>query len=46
MPSNYQLKPLMDDRFILLTELGRGAFSRVWRSIDVQTTETLALKIF
>jgi len=43
---NYQNKSMMDNRFILLTELGRGAFSKVWRSIDIQTKETIALKIF
>jgi serine/threonine protein kinase len=46
VPNNYLNKSLVDNRFILLTELGRGAFSKVWRSIDIQTTDTIALKIF
>lgn len=44
--SNYQQKPVIDKRFILLNIIGTGAFSKVWKSLDMETTKIVALKNF
>jgi len=43
--SRFQSRPKLNDRYVPLSQLGRGGFSEVWRAYDLSELQEVAVKI-
>jgi len=43
--SRFKHRPKLHDRYVLLSQLGRGGFSEVWRAYDLNSLRFVAVKI-
>ncbi|KAJ8601266.1 hypothetical protein CTAYLR_003288 [Chrysophaeum taylorii] len=43
--SRFRVRPLMNDRYVLLSLLGKGGFSEVWLAYDLDETRKVAVKM-
>lgn len=43
--SHFKSKPKLHDRYVLMSQLGKGGFSEVWRAFDLNESREVAVKI-